>query len=140
ADGLLREGDWRRDLLNALKGRISAEQSTGSEAVLSEWMAAALHRMGWGAPKEQTAGSVLRTVLGKTLQVKDGFESGLYLAAMGWAIGRAIDFDMTALTVADIAAVLRRVPSIFQRWTWEDRPRTSRQGAEARRWYIDNEY
>jgi hypothetical protein len=36
--------------------------------------------------------------------------------------------------------VLRNTPQIFQRWTWEDKPRTSKRGAVARKWCIDNEY
>jgi hypothetical protein len=51
-----------------------------------------------------------------------------------------MDFDVTALTVGDVAGVLQRVPAVFQRWTWEDKPRTGRHGAEARRWHIENEY
>jgi len=51
-----------------------------------------------------------------------------------------MDFDITALTVKDVAGVLERVPAVFQRWTWEDNPRTSKAGAEPRRWHIENEY
>jgi hypothetical protein len=32
------------------------------------------------------------------------------------------------------------VPTAFQRWTWEDKPRTAKQGAQPRRWHIENEY
>jgi hypothetical protein len=51
-----------------------------------------------------------------------------------------MDFDVTALTTADVAGILQRVPTAFQRWTWEDKPRTTRLGALPRRWHIENEY
>jgi hypothetical protein len=72
--------------------------------------------------------------------VTDGFEAGLRLAAIDWAVHRAMDFDIAALTLPDVAAVLHRVPTAFQRWTWEDKPRTAKQGAQPRRWHIENEY
>ena len=70
----------------------------------------------------------------------DGFEAGLRLAAIDWAVRRAMDFDIAALVVTDVATVLHRVPAAFQRWTWEDKPRTTKQGAQPRRWHIENEY
>lgn len=36
--------------------------------------------------------------------------------------------------------VLQRTNRAFYRWTWEERPKTSRRGAQARKWHIDHEY
>ena len=104
------------------------------------WLAAGLQRRGWSSPSENAVGDVLKGVLTNAAKVSDGFEAGLRLAAMDWAIARAMDFDVAALTTTDVAGVLQRVPTVFQRWTWEDKPRTGRQGALPRRWHIENEY
>lgn len=139
ADGLVQDGGWRRSLLDALGRRVSvAKASAGvSDAV---WLAAALYRRGWGEPDEKTVSGVLKVALTEASKVVDGFEAGLRLAAIDWAVQRAMDFDIATLTVTDVATVLHRVPAVFQRWTWEDKPRTSKLGAEPRRWHIENEY
>lgn len=140
ANALIDGGSWRRGLLNSLGvliGDTNENRKEGSEPV---WLAAALQRRGWGTPAETSVSDVLKAALTDAAVVTDGFEAGLRLAAIDWAVARAMDFDVTALTVADVAGVLQRVPAVFQRWTWEDKPRTSRPGAEPRRWHIENEY
>ena len=142
AEGLVQDGGWRRGLLRLVGKRLNLvggqlpEEGTGEPV----WLAAGLQRREWGAPAETAVGDVLKLAVEGAAGVTDGFEAGLRLAAIEWAATRAMDFDVTALTIKDIAGVLERVPAVFQRWTWEDKPRTSRQGAEARRWHIENEY
>lgn len=139
ADGLIQDGSWRRALLDALGRRISVAK-VGSTVTDAVWLAAALQRQGWGEPVEKAVSGILRAALNEASNVTDGFEAGLRLAAIDWAVQRAMDFDIAALTVSDVATVLYRVPTAFQRWTWEDKPRTARAGAEPRRWHIENEY
>ncbi len=139
ADGLIQDGGWRRALLDALGRRISIAKA-GSTVTDAVWLAAALQRQGWGDPEEKAVSEILKAALKEASNVTDGFEAGLRLAAIDWAVQRAMDFDIAALTVADVATVLHRVPTAFQRWTWEDKPRTSKAGAEPRRWHIENEY
>jgi len=43
-------------------------------------------------------------------------------------------------TVERVLELLRRFPRALERWTWEDTPMTSKQGAQARQWHIDHEY
>lgn len=43
-------------------------------------------------------------------------------------------------TVQDVYDLLRGVSAGLRRWTWEDRPRTRRAGAQPRKWHVDNEY
>lgn len=139
ADALVQDGSWQRNLLETLGRRISigtARRTSGSAI----WFGAALQKRGWSEPAEKSVSEVLKGVLVDADKVTDGFEAGLRLAAIEWAVQRAVDLDIAALTLQDVAAVLHRVPSIFQRWTWEDKPRTARVGAEARRWHIENEY
>lgn len=139
ADGLIQDGSWRRALLDALGRRISIAKA-GSTVTEAVWLAAALQRPGWGEPVEKAVSEILKAALNEASNVTDGFEAGLRLAAIDWAVQRAMDFDIAALTVTDVATVLHRVPTAFQRWTWEDKPRTSKAGAEPRRWHIENEY
>ncbi|HTV39287.1 MAG TPA: hypothetical protein VMF08_01820 [Candidatus Sulfotelmatobacter sp.] len=140
ADGLVQNGGWRRGLLDFLGHRIAVAKATTKNDNQPVWLAAALHRRGWSAPAEKSVSDVLKTALDDVSNVTDGFEAGLRLAAIDWAVQRAMDFDIAALTLTDVAAVLHRVPAVFQRWTWENKPRTSRTGAEPRRWHIENEY
>jgi hypothetical protein len=139
ASALIQEGGWQRSLLETLGRRFSigpAPQTSGSLI----WFAAALQKRGWIEPAEKSVSEVLKGALVDADKVTDGFEAGLRLAAIEWAVQRAVDLDIAALTLQDVAAVLHRVPSIFQRWTWENKPRTAKAGAEARRWHIENEY
>jgi len=142
ATGLVQGEGWRRGLLNLIGRRLDPTnreclQDTSNEP---EWLAAGLHRRSWGVPDETAVVGVLRSAVSDAAKVSDGFEAGLRLSAIDWGSARAMDFDIAALTVRDIAGVLDRVPSVFQRWTWEEKPRTARAGAEARRWHIENEY
>jgi len=140
ADGLVQAGGWRRGLLDILGRRIAATKITDDRGSEPIWLAAALHRRGWSAPAEKSVSDVLKAALNEASSVTDGFEAGLRLAAIDWAVQRAMDFDIAALTLTDVATVLHRVPTAFQRWTWEDKPRTAKQGAQPRRWHIENEY
>lgn len=140
ADGLVQDGGWRRGLLDILGHRIAVTKATVNDGNQPVWLTAALHRRGWSVPAEKSVSNVLKAALKEASIVTDGFEAGLRLAAIDWAVQRAMDFDITALTLPDVAAVLHRVPTAFQRWTWEDKPRTAKQGAQPRRWHIENEY
>ena len=140
ADTLIEHGNWRRGLLNGLGSRVGERKENHHEGGEPLWLAAALQCRGWGAPAEKSVSDVLKAALTDAAGVNDGFEAGLRLAAIDWAVARAMDFDVTALTVGDVAGVLHRVPAVFQRWTWEDKPRMARHGAKARRWHIENEY
>ncbi|HAB17003.1 MAG TPA: hypothetical protein DCE44_11195 [Verrucomicrobiales bacterium] len=139
ADGLISDGGWRRALLDVSGRRISIAKAGGAVTDVV-WLAAALQERGWGEPAEKAVGGILKAAISDAAKVTDGFEAGLRLAAIDWAVQRAMDFDITALTVSDVATVLHRVPTVFQRWTWEDKPRTAKQGAQPRQWHIDNEY
>jgi hypothetical protein len=139
ADGLTQDGSWRRALLDTLGRRISFAKAAIS-VTDTAWLAAALQRQGWAEPDEKAVSEIFKAALNEASEVTDGFEAGLRLAAIDWAVQRAMDFDIAALTVADVATILHRVPTVFQRWTWEDKPRTSKAGAEPRRWHIENEY
>ena len=140
ADALIEGASWRRGLLISLGGQIGISKENPKEGGNPIWLAAALYRRGWATPAEKSVSEVLKSSLAGAAGVTDGFEAGLRLAAIDWAVARAMDFDITALTVTDVAAVLQRVPAVFQRWTWEEKPRTARRGAQPRRWHIENEY
>lgn len=44
------------------------------------------------------------------------------------------------LTVSDVGNILRRIEPALRNWTWEEKPRTTKKGAEARKWHVENEY
>ena len=142
AEGLAQDGGWRSGLLSLIGRRLNPVDgnSLGRPAGEPVWLAAGLQRRGWGSPAETAVADVLKAALTEAAGVSDGYEAGLRLSAIEWAATRAMDFDITALTVRDVTGVLERVPAVFQRWTWEDKARTSKAGAEPRRWHIENEY
>lgn len=135
----IHEGDWRRRLIEIIGLRYSVAGLVPNDDRES-WIVAGLHKCGWGDVSMIRVDDVLKSTLKRASETIDGFEAALRCAATEWAVERAMDFDIAAPTIPDIAKVLDRVSTSFQRWTWEDAPRTSRRGAEARRWHIDNEY
>jgi hypothetical protein len=48
--------------------------------------------------------------------------------------------DVAKPTVAQVAALLRRVPAALKRWPWEDKPKTGGKHSAAQRWDVQNEY
>lgn len=139
AVGIAQDG-WRRVLLEIVGKHLDVAAARNSAVEDPVWLNAALQRRGWTVPEERSVASVIKTTVEGVISVTDGFEAGMRLAALDWAIARAMDCDISALTLGDVIAVLQRVPNSFQRWTWEDKPRTAKAGAEARRWHIENEY
>lgn len=139
AVGIAQDG-WRRVFLEIVGKHLNVTAARNSAVEDPVWLNAALQRRGWTVPEERSVASVIKTTVEGVISVTDGFEAGMRLAALDWAIAQAMDCDISALTLGDVIAVLQRVPNSFQRWTWEDKPRTAKAGAEARRWHIENEY
>jgi hypothetical protein len=67
------------------------------------------------------------------------FRGAIRLAALDWIRRKRATLSVQHVSAQDLANVLRRVPSGLKKWTWEERPRT-RTAAEARQWFIENEY
>ncbi len=64
----------------------------------------------------------------------------LRLAAFDW-VRRATPTVLPGrATTQDVITLLKGVSGGLRRWTWENKPRTKRAGAQARKWHIDNEY
>lgn len=136
--GLLAQQELTPQELAALRGlrdKIEGQLRNGLNKIERVYYAGS-----FGKDTMKAVSGILKAALNEASNVTDGFEAGLRLAAIDWAVQRAMDFDIAALTVSDVATVLHRVPTAFQRWTWEDKPRTARAGAEPRRWHIENEY
>ena len=108
ADALIESGTWRRGLLNGVGVRIGDAKTNRKEGGEPLWLAAALQRRGWAVPAEKSVSEVLKIALTDAASVSDGFEAGLRLAAIDWSVNHAMDFDITALTVTDVAGVLQR--------------------------------
>jgi len=137
---LLEEGNWRRGVLTIIGERLKAGNGLSQSTIQPAWLPASLQRSGWGVPAEMSIGEVLKTAIGAADKVADTFEAGLRMEAIEWAMTRVMDFDVAALTIKDVAGVLKRSPEVFQRWTWELKPRTGKKDGEPRRWHIENEY
>jgi hypothetical protein len=70
----------------------------------------------------------------------DVARAALRLAAFEWLNRSTPVVTLSCPTIDEVCRLLRRVPVALRKWTWEEKPRTSGRGAQARKWYIDNEY
>ena len=104
------------------------------------WLFAGLSARRVCCIRDELAADVLKESMHEADEAMDDFEAALRLKALDWAQGRALDLNLHALSVSDVTRVLRNVSQIFLRWTWEKKPRTTRRGAEPRKWHIENEY
>lgn len=106
-----------------------------------EWVGAGLGaRLNSFAKSKSDLGQIIRQVVTDAGLVKSGAEAALRASALGWACRHALDVNIGSIAIEDVGQILGRVGTIFSRWVWEDKPRTSRRNAEARRWHIENEY
>jgi len=128
---------WQTELFRAALAKVTRGSPPHSETLL--WLSAALAEKQIFTIRDAQAADALRQCLDNLSSIDD-FEAALRLKALEWARHRALELDLHALTIGDVAKLIRNIPQIFQRWTWEDKPRTTKRGAIARKWYIDNEY
>ncbi len=128
---------WHRALFRLISAKISAAQINYSGVPL--WLAAGLVRRGLAQVNDDQAAAILRDTLASADKV-DPFEAAFRLSSLDWARDRALDLNLNSLTVANVIQILKNIQPIFDRWPWEDSPRTRREGAEARKWHVENEY
>ena len=81
------------------------------------------------------------------LLLKDDFgkpigasRAAIRAAAFEYLIQATPTIHIERPSIEQVCNLLREVPNGLRRWTWEDRPRTSRKNAEPRKWHVDNEY
>jgi hypothetical protein len=65
-------------------------------------------------------------------------QAAFRLGALYWITRDRPSLDIARPTPEQIGALLRRIETALQRWTWESKRRTS--SAAPRKWYVDNEY
>lgn len=70
----------------------------------------------------------------------DGAESALKLFFLDSAMKNYSTLNLKSLTVENVIHVLNGIPHSLRRWTWENAPRTGREGALGIKWEIENEY
>ena len=132
-------GEAAKVLDNTWPGQLSACLAERGE--VPEWVPAGL---AIGLPAHVPAQPDLARIISQAVtgagDVTAGAEAALRYAALQWATERALEINLSAVAVADVALALERTGSVFARWVWEDKPRTGRKGAEPRRWHIENEY
>jgi len=129
--------EWSRFYLEALLLRSQGGNWQPNEATPG-WLPGALAAQDLALADERTAGKVLTSAAAGAEAVADDFEAALRLAAMEWSMGRLLNESPEAMTAAGVAGILANVTRVFQRWTWEAKPRTK--GAQPRQWHIENEY
>lgn len=129
---------WHAELVRLVLAKVSG--TLGSVDIPSLlWLSAGLSLGEFCEIRDEQAADVLKDSLERADEPMDDFEAALRLAALNWAKNRALDYDFNTLSVSDVARILKNVPEVFLRWTWENKPRTKR-SSEARKWHIDNEY
>ena len=89
---------------------------------------------------EQSATTFLALLRQESEQAVEPERLALRLAAFNWVVKASAAIAGPIATVEDVRRVLRRLETVFYRWTWEDVARTSRKGAQPRCWHLDNEY
>lgn len=140
SDALKSIGDsgWQSDLVRVVEARISGTPITSLSS--GAWFRAAFSPNGWTSIEDNHAERVLIEATDISVSTSDGFEAAMKLKGLEWALGRAMDFNLEAMSVRDVGLVLNNVSSVFQRWTWELAPRGSAARSTERKWHIDNEY
>lgn len=137
---------WQKCLLAAVQREAGAlpDLQVPGEPALAD-IRAALHSKGLLPELQQVVAE--EDEYSTLLLVKTGSNSrlgpaqaALRLAALDWVRRSTPIITPGRITVLQVAEMLRRVPFALRRWTWEHEPRTSRRGAQARKWHIDNEY
>ncbi len=130
--------DWQVELTLAVLGKLTGSVAAALDS--PSWLSAALVERGVFHFRDEHAADVLRQCLEPTDESLDDFEAALRLKALDWSRSRVLDVNLQALAVSDVVRVIRNIPQIFLRWTWEDKPRTAKRGAQPRKWHIENEY
>jgi REase_DpnII-MboI len=136
-------GDWQELLLSTISEHTGSNwvQKGGDGSEAAE-VRLALRSRGIGASASGSAGDEGEVLaqLRKPLPVGFGVSrAAIRLAALDWIRRDRPVCDLRTVTVEDIGALLRRVPSGLKKWTWEGTPRTKTSPA-ARQWSVENEY
>ena len=139
--------DWQRSLfqtLHAYATQSAGLWGTGASAPASD-VAVALHCL---APfsglqiriQEDTLLDCLQELRSGASRDVDVYRLPLMLAAYDWICRSSPTINPLAPTVDAVLAMLQNLERGMERWTWEETPRTKRQGGQAEKWQIDNEY
>lgn len=70
----------------------------------------------------------------------ENVECALKLHVLEEALRGISNVDFNAIKLSNVIGVLNNLPHALKRWTWEDTNRTGREGGEAIKWKIENEY
>ena len=84
--------------------------------------------------------ALLRQILTEDTNGLSRVRAAVRLCGLNHVRGQTPTVVLSSLDVEDVGTMLRKMPSGLLKWTWEDKPRTTRKGAMARKWHVDNEY
>ncbi len=107
---------------------------------LARDLAAALASIGLVILTEDDERVARLAIVDPSFRTMPAERAAVQAAALRWLLRRGATALPRRATVADVVQLLRGVPHALKRWPWEEKPRTSRAGAVAQRWDVQNEY
>jgi hypothetical protein len=131
-----RADDWQTSLI-ALAQRISGAsvEKIVSEEVRLIAFSKGLYEVGLD---EESVQCIIERLRATPLSLVSNAEAPIRLAALRQIEAASPRISFNHATIADVANVLRAIPSGLQRWTWEEKGKTTK--SQPRKWFIDNEY
>ena len=66
--------------------------------------------------------------------------AAVWLCGLNYIRSKTSTIALNRLSVRDVGDILRKLEAALRKWTWEDKPRTTRRAGEARKWHVENEY
>jgi hypothetical protein len=103
-------------------------------------LAAALAALGIVALAASDEAAARATILSPSYRTIPLERAAVQAVALRWLMRVGATALPTRATIADVVLLLGAVPHALKRWPWEEKPRTSRAGAVAQKWDIQNEY
>ncbi len=134
---------WEQTSLAAISQILPMEKALTSppDAICADCRLVLKRRLGlWKFSQKDDARVLLEQVKGADSNAIPLVSAAMRLSALEVINREAPVSSPNQWTTEDVSGLLRRFPRALERWTWEDKPMTSRQGAEARQWHIDHEY
>jgi hypothetical protein len=131
-----RPANWQASLI-ALARRISGATSEDIACDEVRLIAFSKGLVAHGLDADSTQ-RIIESLRGTELILISTAEAPIRLAALKRIESDSPRISINHATIPNVVSVLRAIPNGLQRWTWEDKGRTSK--SEPRKWNVDNEY
>lgn len=124
---------WRLALLGGTRALLGASASWED---LPAEVAVALEAAGLVEAGDSLLERAFRDALGSP---QDGERAVFQLVAVEHVLRQAGRIDLHRPTVADVVAMLRRVPAALKRWPWEEKAKSRKAGVTPQKWDLQFE-